>query len=262
MALVALIVVAGCGKPKVEPVEVTPPPASMDKPGPAPAVVPPAAPAKPGAAVPLPESQPKATAATPAPTATAPVAPAAGDPWAQIAAARTGVRSYKGTMQQGAQKITQFFKMAGGKPVRVKISAGSNWAIVQFDKKKAYFYDPQTKVAMVSSTEEGPFAEMAKIDDLSMIRKEAKSVTSGNLDKMDCWIVEVAGKQPATFCIDKKQGLIRQIKSGDQAVKLKIEDLNAVADKEFELPKGTKVQDMSSMMQGAPGQGGMPMPPR
>ena len=103
---------------------------------------------------------------------------------------------------------------------------------------------------------------MAKNDDIDMIEKDAKNVASGTLDKADVWIIEVGGKQPATFWIDKKQGLVRQIKTGKATVQVKIEDVNAVADKEFELPAGTKVQSMADMMKGMSGPGGPPAPPR
>ncbi len=259
LVLVAGLVIAGCGKPKVESGPVTPPTPAAGKSGAAPAVTPPA-----GAENPKPAdlgAPAGATGAIPAPTATAPVAPAvAGSPWAQIKAARAGVTSYKATMQQGAQKATQYIKMVNGKPSRMRIEAGPNWVLVQLDKKKAYIYNPQMNVAMVAPTDKGELAKAGEIDDTKMIEKEAKKVTSGALDGMDCWVVEVGGKNPATVWIDKKQGLLRQIQEKDKTIKMKVEDVNGVENKIFELPAGTKTKDMAEVMKGM--QGGMPMPPK
>lgn len=261
LALAAGFVIAGCGKPKEETTVVTPPaPAVAGKPTPTPGT--PVEPTEPGAVIPQEKehpSQPGAAVKPPAPTAAAPVA---GDPWSQMRAARRPIRSMKVTMQQQAQKMVQVMKLEDGKPVRAKMTAGPNWVLVQLDQKKAYIYDAKGRIAIEASTDEEPFASMAKSDDLDMLQKDAVSVTSGKLDSLDCWIIETKGEQAAKFWIDKKQGLVQQVQKGNEKVRFKTEEINAVPDKEFELPKGTKTKTMAEMMKGMKGQPGMPALPK
>jgi len=178
-------------------------------------------------------------------TAAPAAAPDAGSAWDQIRAARSAVKSYKVTMQQGAQKITQYVKMKDGKPSRMRMETGQAWVLVQIDTKSVFLYNPQQKVAMKTTTDKGAMADQSTLDDIEMIQKGNPKVTSDKLDGADCWIVSMTAKNQATVWIDKKQGLIRQLKQKNITVKLKVEDVNAVADSQFELPADTKVQDMS-----------------
>jgi outer membrane lipoprotein-sorting protein len=210
---------------------------------------------------------PAAENTKPGPGAAAPAV--AGTPWEQMFGARRGVSSYKSTMQQGAQKATQYVIMNNGKLVKVKLDMGNKqWLIADLTKKITYVYDPQRNVVMkMDNSKSGmPGAPTGEFDEIGMLQKQNGKVTSGKLDGMDCWIVEMTGKSAATVWIDKKYGLYRQIKEGGRVMTAKVEDIDKVEDKEFALPPGVKVKDMADMMKEMAPKGGpppgMPIPPK
>ncbi len=167
----------------------------------------------------------KGSGPVPPPAAKTPLKPAApaapaepkalsGDVWADMASARKAVKSYTMVMDMGGATTRQSMKLADGVPVAMKMDMGDKgWVLTQFDKKVQYMFNPQTKTA----------TKMALPQDANI------------KDQMD-----------------KKYGLPRQMEAEGKVVKLKYEAINAVPDSEFQLPAGTKVQDMADAMKQMP----------
>lgn len=186
--------------------------------------------------------------------------------FAELAQKRAGLKSYVQVMDMGGRQIKQAMKFANGQPVAMKMEMpGGGWMLVLMDEKVQYTYDPNSKTAMKMSfggnqPEQGKAPEGLKVPKLEDMK--APNVSSDTVDGVECWKIvspSLGGDNSAVW-MDKEYGLVRQMQTGETITKIQYEQINAVPDSEFQLPPGTKVHDMSSMMpKGMPH--GMPMPP-
>lgn len=190
-------------------------------------------------------------------TGSAPVAEVAksSDPLDQLRATRSTLSSYEMSMTVAGRKMIQVVKLDKGKLIRTKADGGTQgWMLTQLDKNVRYVYNPATKTAMrmtLAVTKD----QMPDSSGLPPNARSAKSpkLTSAKLDGKDCWISlsTVAGAGTAKAWIDKEYGLPRKVQMGKQSVSFSYDKINSVPDSEFELPAGTKVQEMPAMPQGA-----------
>lgn len=156
-----------------------------------------------------------------------------------------GLSSYIMTMDMGQMKMRTAMKMEGGKPVAMKVDMGpQGWMLMRVDKKMQYMYNPQTKGVMGMPISDTAMASAQK-DPLAQLKAMAGAkVSSDTVDGVDCLKV-VSGQ--GTFWCEKENGLPVQAQVMGKLMKFKYEQINSVADSEFELPAGTKVQTMPAM---------------
>lgn len=220
-----------------------------------PSVTTPAQPAKPAApsaaavssehaAAPSAAKPPKTAAEPePGPSPIKPAVPyksaASRDVWQQMRDARKSVRSYKSTTDEGDRKTTQYIKLADGKPVIVKVREVTGaWVLADLRKNLTYVFDPGSKsISRSSSSNSGGL-----VDDIDSMRKDGGAVSSGSLNGKDCWVVKVGGQFPATYWVDKKLGILRQIADSVGTRAVLLEDINRVPEKEFQVPAGVPIK--------------------
>lgn len=184
---------------------------------------------------------------------------AAGD-FSELTQKRAALTSYVQVMDVGGRQTKQAMKLENGKPVAMKMEMqpGGGWILILLDQKVEYTYDPNSKMAMKMSLggNEGgqpgkPPAglKVPKLEDM-----KAPNVSSDTVDGVECWKIVSAslGGANSAVWMDKEYGLVRQTESNGTITKCRYEQINAVPDSEFQLPPGTKVRDMSSMMQRMP----------
>lgn len=200
-----------------------------------------------------------------APSAEATVdAPKSSSPADQLKSVQGKLTSYEMSSGTGGQKMTQWMKIENGKPLRIKSDMGAmGWSLLQFDNKVQYTFDPKTQIAMKMPLNVPKNAPGGNSGIPGSTGASIPKITSGSLDGADCWVSEsnVAGAGTIKAWMDKDYGLARQVQMGDKVMKFSYDKINSVPDSEFELPAGTKVQEMPAvptMPQGMPK--GMKMP--
>ena len=183
---------------------------------------------------------------------------------AELKAKRESLKSYVMSMDMDGKMMTQAMKFENGQPIRMKIDMGDgSWMLMQKDKQVQYMYDPKSKTAVKIPINETkgeapgkvPGVKSPDLDEFKDLKTEVKSET---VDGADCWLFELSEPNQGSMksWVDKDHGLVRQVEMGGKIMKVNYDQINSVPDSEFELPPGTKVQDMSSMGGGMPG--GMP----
>jgi len=220
----------------------------------------PAGPAAGGAGV----QQPAGPAAAEGPGAEQPAVAASGDKLADITKNRAGLKSYEMTMTAHGQTQKAVVKLDGAKMAKMKVDTGDGIMLMDFGAKVHYMYDPKTKVAMKlplgeGGGEEGMTAEdVDAVPGLDELKKDMGSWKSETVNGVDCWtyISSIENDKGAQIWIDKKYGLPRQVKTGEETIAFSYARINEVADSEFQLPAGAKVQDMGAAVSGAGGGAG------
>ena len=174
---------------------------------------------------------------------------------------RASVTSYELTIEVEGHKQKQLVKMKDGEVVRMWTEAGEDGSalIYLLDKRVHYIYNAKEKTAMkmpLGDDDEVPFGAggmdpTVGVDDLGDSPENLKSET---IDGVECWRVEVPymGDKLPKLWVDKEWGLVRQTTMGDATIKYDYTRINKISDDEFELPKGTKVQDLGEMMKDMP----------
>ena len=179
---------------------------------------------------------------------------------AELKAKRESISSYIMSMDMDGKMMTQAMKFENGQPIRMKIDMGDgSWMLVQNDKQVQYMYDPKSKTAVKIAVKESqtgapgkvPGVKSPDLDEFKNLKTEVKSET---VDGADCWLFDLSqeGQGSMKSWVDKDHGLVRQVEMGGKIMKIQYDRINSVPDSEFELPAGTKVQDMSSMGGGMP----------
>ena len=167
--------------------------------------------------------------------------------------------SYIVSMDTGTAKMSYAMKMANGKPVAMKMDTGQGgWMIIRLDKKIHYMYSPATKSVMsmpMTGVSPGTASKGPVPSAEAMKALVGQKVTSEKVDGVDCLKVTSANGAD-TYWVEKKYGLPVQLKNGDKTMKFKYKQINSVPDSTFEVPAGTKIQEMPNM----PGMQGMPNP--
>ncbi len=181
-------------------------------------------------------------------------APAAPQTLGEALKGRKPINSYEFTMTSPEGNIvTQLVKLADGKPVRMKMTHGDEWVLVDLSEKVLYAYSPQQKAAMKMAIEgdKTPEGEPIHVPTPDDYDASASIVGSDTIDGSECWVVAstVKGAQEiGKVWVDKQYGLVRQVKLGSEVMKFTYSRINQVPDSEFELPQGVKVMDMGGMM--------------
>lgn len=171
----------------------------------------------------------------------------AGDVWSQLASARRGLKSYRVTMEFGGRKMVSSMKLSNGEPIRVKSEApGGGWALLQWDKKVQYVRPPQggPVVKMEIKPSKGERDERPQDLPMNRMKSPKTKISDATVEGVACWKFATPEQ---TFWVDKRYGLVRQISAKDRTIKVAYAAINAVPDKEFELPAGTQVKDMADM---------------
>jgi len=158
-----------------------------------------------------------------------------------------GLSSYTMLMDMGEMKAKASSKLKDGKPVAMKMDlGGQGWMLILVDKKIQYMYNPATKTAMSIPMSDSQIAASTK-DPVATLKELADAkVSSDKVDGVDC--LKVVSKD-GTFWCDKANGLPVQVELQGRKMKFKYEQINSVPDSEFELPAGTKVQEMPTAPQ-------------
>jgi outer membrane lipoprotein-sorting protein len=174
---------------------------------------------------------------------------------------RASIMSYQLTIEVEGHKQKQMVKMKDGKIVRMWTETGEDGSalIYLLDKGVHYIYDANAKTAMkmpLGDDDEAP-GEIGSMDtsfDMDDFEAHPENYKTETIDGVECWRVEVPymGGQLPKVWVDKEWGLLRQTKAGDMTTKYNYTRINKISDDEFELPKGTKVQDLGEMMKDIP----------
>lgn len=173
---------------------------------------------------------------------------------------QVGLTSYVMLMDSGVMKSKIAVKMANGKPVAMKMQTNkSDWIIMQLDKKMQYIYNPAMKSVMaMPMTGAAPTSPTKGMPDAEALKAlVGQKVTSETIDGVDTLKVSNADGSKV-YWVEKEHSLPVQVKEGAQTIKFKYEQINSVPDSEFEVPAGTKIQEMPKM----PGMPPMPNIPK
>jgi outer membrane lipoprotein-sorting protein len=170
---------------------------------------------------------------------------------ADVAGSFTMPTSFRMTVED-AQGNTQTMamKMDGEQATNMRIEheapEGAQIMIMDFEGGEMVSYDPSTNEGfnMPVSDEEAADAPMPWED----YDEAAEIVGSEEINGVDTWIVEAAPEGPegeaATIWIGKEDGLMRQVKQGEETVTFTISDLNSVSDDAFEVPDDVEISEM------------------
>lgn len=173
--------------------------------------------------------------------------------WKDLAARRKQVKSYEMILTHEGKKSRHALKMDGDRIVRMRVDMGpEGWMLAQFDKKVNYVFDPRAGMVMKMpmSAKEAESATGDQLPSVEELKVSKPKVSDDKVDGVACWRVD--SPDAGSAWLDKRYGLLRQVKQGDQIQKIAYERINAVPDSYFELPPDVKVQDMSSMMKNMP----------
>ncbi|MBD3292427.1 MAG: hypothetical protein GF393_05855 [Armatimonadia bacterium] len=178
--------------------------------------------------------------------------------------------SFRMTMSDGEREQTMAMMMDGQQATKLRVEqAGadaSDVMIMDFEGGAMYSYNTGTNEGfkLPVSEEEAADAPMP-YDDYD---ETAKVTGSEEIEGVECWVVETSEMGPegetATVWIGKKDGLMRQVKQGEEVTTFTISDVNAVDASIFEVPGDVTFEEMPTQMggpapQGGPAPGG-PMP--
>lgn len=189
---------------------------------------------------------------------------ASDDKLADITKNRAGLKSYEMTMTARGQTQKATVKLDGTKMAKMKVEAGDRMMLMDFGANVHYMYDPKTKVAMKlplsggEGGEQGMTAEdLDAVPSLDELKTDMGSWKSETVNGVDCWTYtsSIENDQGAQIWIDKKYGLPRQVKTGEDTIAFSYARINEVADSAFELPAGAKVQDMGAALSEGGGAG-------
>jgi hypothetical protein len=174
---------------------------------------------------------------------------------------RASITSYELTIEVEGHKHKQLVKMKDGEIVRMWTETGEDGSalIYLLDKNEHYIYNAKEKTALKMPVGEGAEvpAGLGSMDpsfDMDDFEEHPENYKTETIDGVECWRVEVPfmGDRAPKVWVDKEWGLLRQTKAGDMATKYNYTRINKISDGEFELPAGTKIQDLGQMMKDMP----------
>jgi outer membrane lipoprotein-sorting protein len=166
------------------------------------------------------------------------------------------LKSYELTIVTEDQKIKQLVKAKAGVPVRIRMKDDGNDMLYLVDKQEMYVIDHQEDTVTRLAWDDPGTVPSPPSAQESRRRVEAApefGITSGKLKGMDCWVVTFADPEEGKMQIwvDKRYHLTRQMKGPDDTITFDYDKINAVPDKEFEIPASYKVVDLADMGHGA-----------
>jgi len=171
---------------------------------------------------------------------------------ADIAGSFTMPSSFRMTVEQGDMSQTMAMKMDGEQASKMRIEhqgqQGTEVMVMDFEGGQMVSYNTDTKkgFSVPISDEEAEQAPMPYED----YDESAKVTGSEEINGVDCWVVETEQPGPdgetstATVWIGKKDGLMRQMKQGDETVTFTISDVNDVPDDAFNVPDDVEISEM------------------
>ncbi len=174
---------------------------------------------------------------------------------------RASITSYELTVEVEGHKQKQLVKIKNGEIVRMWTETGVDGSalIYLLDKNEHYIYNAKEKTAIKMPT--GDDAEvpagLGSMDpsfNMDDVEEHPENYKTETIDGVECWRVEVPfmGHRAPKVWVDKEWGLVRQAKAGDITTKYIYARINKISDDEFELPEGTKIQDLGHMMKDMP----------
>ena len=172
------------------------------------------------------------------------------------------IQSYEVKIQaKNAPVVTQIVKMKEGKMLKLKMTTNMGWNIMDLENKVTYAkmpgnscmkmpYDP-AKQPMGPSFSPTDFASDGKG------KNKGKVVGTEKLGEVECIVVEFEDEGKKGKCWIGNDGLVRKVESAENNVTFDYAKINAVPDKDFEVPEGVKVRDMTNLMKGLKNLGNM-----
>ena len=135
-------------------------------------------------------------------------------------------------------------QLEDGRAKKFKIYGLDNWAIIDLEGKVRYDYWGEGNTITKTPL---PDAELV-IDPNVSADKEATILREEVVEGHDCWVTKPACIDPGyEVCwVDKKQGLVHQVKRGHAVTKYNYYRINEVPDSEFELPEGMEIEERES----------------
>lgn len=170
-------------------------------------------------------------------------------------AKRKALTSYQMTFRTSAgQTMTQFLQLAEGKPVKTKTFTPRGWVIMHMADKVMYMGSSARPAVMKmaideqqSQKQQGPQAP-----DVESYDKQAPVVSKETIDGVTCYrfdVTEEDGSKGSVW-IGDQYALIRKAERGGETINFSYDQINAVPDSEFEVPKDAKIMDMTKLQQG------------
>lgn len=129
---------------------------------------------------------------------------------------------------------------------KAKLPDGDKWVIIDFKAHVMYIYRGQGNVIVKSPPGHGLSTTWITDPNVSA-DKEATILREEVVDDYDCWVVKALSTDPdKEVWVDKKQGLVRQVKRSYGVTKYDYYRINEVPDSEFELPEGMEIEERES----------------
>lgn len=183
---------------------------------------------------------------------------------ADVVGSFTMPTSFRMTVSDGQHSQTMAIMLEGEQATMMRVeqegAEGSDVMIMDFAGGEMFSFNTGANEGfrMPISAEEAADAPMPYED----YDEDAKITGSEEINGVDCWVVETAemgsGAETATVWIGKKDGLMRQVKQGEEITTFTISDVNAVDESVFEVPEDVDIEEMPQMGGAAPQ--GAPMP--
>lgn len=151
------------------------------------------------------------------------------------------------------EPVSMLFKMAGGKPAKVKIAhpEGEGWMLADYDAKAMYMYNAKENKAMKMPLDVDQEGKVAVPSDF--VDTDATVTGTETVDGVRCWVHSSSvGGETGKVWVSVKDGLPRQVEDQHGITRFEYLRINAVSDSEFELPAGVQVVDMKDMMKPKP----------
>ena len=168
------------------------------------------------------------------------------------------VTSYRLSMVSNGAPLTVVARLRDGQTTKLKVmTTEGGWTLHDADAKAVYTVT--TKPARVVRRGMGDKVKMpgTGVESLRKMAYAAQSMSDETLDGRPCVKITAThlGGTSMALWFDKEYGLPRQLESNKINVTMNYEQINAVPDSEFALPKGVPVTDGGTMP--SAGHGGM-----
>ena len=161
------------------------------------------------------------------------------------------VKSYEVKVEaQNAPQMTQIVKMKEGKIQKMKMSTNMGWNIVDLENKVTYAKMPGNSCMKVPyNPDKQPMGPSYSPADFKGQGK-GKVVGTEKIGEFECVVVEFEDEGKKGKCWIGNDGLVRKVESGEDKISFTYTKVNAVPDKDFEVPDGVKIRDMTKFMKG------------
>ena len=163
------------------------------------------------------------------------------------------LKSYEVTIKtSNGPQVNQIVKLKEGQMLKFKMATNMGWTIVDVAGKATYTCMGKNCMKMPYNEEsvDGP-----KSFTPTDFKKDGKTKTVGTekIDNVECLVLETEedGKKHKVWI--GYDGLTRKLEGDGNTVTMTYSKINAVPDKDFEIPEGIKIRDMSKMMRGLKG---------